>query len=997
MKGGTLLEIFGRGFRTSLENGPTVRFHCQADPDASFATLLKKGQLFSPFYNMVNAPVSNPNVVPATILSDSVLRCTTPSVTCSGIFDVSVALNGYDFHSDGAPPAGGPALHFEFYPSPQLQLLEPLGGPITGFTTVITRGVGLKIYAENPMCKFGPGTDDRGNLTGMNLVVQKKIGKATSDETFVCQSPSRLRPGMIRISIALNGVDFEPVGWIPFTFYREPVVSILSPAGGPSVGGTIVVVRGSGFLDFPLGGKLTCRFAQTVVLSDNTTTNTRSVCIVPKNLAGTASVKFSLNGQDYGSRVFFSYYDLPILAHSIPMGGPPSRNLDKSTSVHVKGQGFLRFHGNPLCRFGCAFATALVIDDSNLECRAPWPVDNYHLFLDDCASASQEQRLQCDSSDCTSNGCKPSSTVETLNISCVLDTWLEISLNGVDFTSNSNLNYRYYHQPTFHKFGPSGGPVTGNTVLEVLTDSMGGFQRLNDGSVTLNIGGGLVVCEEEPGETVMIDDFDPLPPELHPSDAQIITITNFTALLEDVLADNLESYIFDKEYWETGEGLQSDTLCGGIAQDALVSAVIDVGNIQGFGARLANFTELSASLHFTGKTSNALVGRHALSRGMDLARGALVHLSVRRGEDKWPGACEAPDLGDDLHLLLRTEAYTNGVSVPRWYERELWTSIQTFSPFDPKLAGSTFVPYQLRLNASRHILGTKKPVQNMIDCLRNQPCNASLGRVALLQPNHGSGPYDVWAIDNLEIIAYGGISSDKRTVCRSPPTDIGIGNAEVTLALNGQQFSTVGAGNPAGQTKFIYYAEPIIESIRPSGGPAGGGTFITLIGSGFTNFKDDNYPPKCKFGIQTTLAIVISDDVVECPLVRDTVYTGFATVSLALNGVDFTPGPVQYIYYLQPMLYTVYPNSGPARGGTDVNVIGHGFIYLTPFPASCKFTSIHDPDSSIITAARYLNDSLLACQTPNATAWYKYKNVTQLLRKFVIDTGCIFERAFYLK
>ena len=146
-----------------------------------------------------------------------------------------------------------------------------------------------------------------------------------------------------------------------------------------------------------------------------------------------------------------------------------------------------------------------------------------------------------------------------------------------------------------------------------------------------------------------------------------------------------------------------------------------------------------------------------------------------------------------------------------------------------------------------------------------------------------SGPYDVWAVDNLEIFAYGGISSDNRTVCRSPPTNIGIRNAEVTLGLNGQQFSKVGAGNPAGQTKFIYYAEPIIESIRPSGGPAGGGTFITLIGSGFTNLK-----------------------------------------------------------------------------------------VLTPFPASCKFTSIHDP-RRIITAARFLNDSLLACQTPNATVWYNTK------------------------
>jgi len=74
--------------------------------------------------------------------------------------------------------------------------LEPLGGPITGNTMFITRGVGLKVYPENLTFKFGPGTDDRGNLTGMDLVVQKKIGKATSDAAFVCQSPSRLRPGV---------------------------------------------------------------------------------------------------------------------------------------------------------------------------------------------------------------------------------------------------------------------------------------------------------------------------------------------------------------------------------------------------------------------------------------------------------------------------------------------------------------------------------------------------------------------------------------------------------------------------------------------------------------------------------------------------------------------------------------------------------------------------------------------------------------------------------
>jgi len=49
---------------------------------------------------------------------------------------------------------------------------------------------------------------------------------------------------------------------------------------------------------------------------------------------------------------------------------------------------------------------------------------------------------------------------ETLNISCVLGTWLEISLNGIDFSENSGINFRYYLQPTFHTFGPSGNHPT---------------------------------------------------------------------------------------------------------------------------------------------------------------------------------------------------------------------------------------------------------------------------------------------------------------------------------------------------------------------------------------------------------------------------------------------------------------------------------------------------------------------------------------------------------
>ena len=980
-KGGTTIDIIGRGFNNSPATSPAVRFHCRADLNSSFASLQEASRQLSPFYGVVDGPVSNPNVVPATVLTPGLLRCLTPPVQCRGPFEVSVALNGYDFHSDVRGFGGSAALPLEFYASPVLESFLPLGGPITGNTSLTVRGKGLRAYSENPKCRFGPATDQSDSP-----VVQETPGMAIDDETFVCRAPGQAKPVLVRVSVSLNGFDFEPVGSTPFTYYRTPVVSLLEPAGGPSVGGTHVLVRGSGFLKFPLGGhRLFCKFGQTVVPAVNSTnaalawatTDSTSRCVAPENSAGTVAVTISLNGQDFGSQVFFHYYTLPTLTRTVPQGGPPSREHDSSTKVHVHGTGFLGFHGETLCRFGCALSAAVVIDDTHLECRAPWPLESYQIFDEDCSA--QTKRMQCETSLCTLRGCRPRSVDKTLNISCVLDTWLEVSLNGVDFTADSNINYRYYREPEYERFGPTGGPKSGNTLIEIRTGSLGGFQRLNDGSLTINVGGRTVVCEEELGEVVLSDDFDPLPSELLPTDEQQSLVNNYSTTLADVVRENLQAYAFDLNSWDKGEGLTSGKSCGGAAQKDLVTAVIDPGNVQGFGATLMNVTEASRSLHFTGKTSNVLVGRHALSRSVDLSRGALLEMSVLRGHQAWPGPCEAPDAGDDLHLLYRTEAGVQGLAVPRWHERQLWSTVAEFRADDPALdpqvpgpyvgkqntnATREFLPVTKRLNASRNLLGRPRPLQKMIDCQRDRVCNSSLSRLLLLQINHGNGPYDVWAVDNVKVTSNGGVSSDHRAVCRVPPASAGVSTADFSIALNGQQFTGARA------SQFLYYEEPEIVSIHPSGGPDGGGTVITLFGSGFDNYADSRHPPKCRFGVQTTAAVVVSDSQVECQGVKDTVYTGFAAVALSLNGVDFTPGPMQYIYYFQPPVLSLYPDSGPARGGTRMHIIGDGFIFLTPFPPSCKFTCIHDRGKSIVMPARYLNNTLLVCTTPNVSAWF---------------------------
>jgi hypothetical protein len=66
------------------------------------------------------------------------------------------------------------------------------------------------------------------------------------------------------------------------------------------------------------------------------------------------------------------------------------------------------------CRFGNLVVTASVIGDTLMLCDTPWPGV---LFREGTC-------------DVDSGG------------GCVLDVWVEISLNGFDFTRDSQVNYR---------------------------------------------------------------------------------------------------------------------------------------------------------------------------------------------------------------------------------------------------------------------------------------------------------------------------------------------------------------------------------------------------------------------------------------------------------------------------------------------------------------------------------------------------------------------------
>ena len=169
--------------------------------------------------------------------------------------------------------------------------------------------------------------------------------------------------------------------------------------------------------------------------------------------------------------------------------------------------------------------------------------------------------------------------------------------------------------------------------------------------------------------------------------------------------------------------------------------------------------------------------------------------------------------------------------------------------------------------------------------------------------------------------------------------------------------------------QFLYYQHPKIIAVRPSGGPTAGGTPVTVQGSGFAAFSDPLRTPKCKFGTIVSAAQVVEDDSILCSTPA-TLYSGFVDMTLSLNEVDFTSPvmgkeySVPFLYYEHPLVVSITPNTGPARGGTDINIVGTGFFQL-PSPPACRFIGVLDPTIVADSPGIFVNDTLIRCKTPS--------------------------------
>jgi hypothetical protein len=387
--GGTLVTITG----TNLAEDPTVRFG--STPAATV---------------VVNSPTS----------------LTAESPLGTGTVDVTVGTLG------GTSPATV-ADQFSYIPEPVVTGVSPAAGPSGGGTTVTITGMNLTGASA---VSFGatPAGSYLANPGGTAITAEAPGGTGTVD-----------------VTVATAGGTSATGPGDQFSYVQPPAVTGVSPTAGPVAGGTSVTITGTN-----LAGASEVSFADKAALSF--TVNAGGSSITAFSPAGTGTVEVTvttIGGTSTTSPADqFSYFPPPSVSKVSPASGPAAG----STVVTISGTNLT---GATAVRFGAANAAGVSVNPAGTSITAISPPGT-----------------------------------ATVNVT--------VTTAGGTSATNSADQFTYLPPPTVTKLKPGSGPAAGGTVVTITGTNFTGASAVRFGAngttvFSVNPGGTAITVVAPPG------------------------------------------------------------------------------------------------------------------------------------------------------------------------------------------------------------------------------------------------------------------------------------------------------------------------------------------------------------------------------------------------------------------------------------------------------------------------------------------------------------------
>ena len=219
----------------------------------------------------------------------------------------------------------------------------PAAGPVAGGNKVVITANAL---SPNALVSFG----------GTAVTTQNSLGPSRLEVTV---PPSN---SAIAVDVTVNDLNGTGTRGQAYT-YLDPasLVLAMAPTRGPTTGGILLTVTGSGFQTGAPSVSIGGAACGTVsVLANSVLT-----CVLPSGVAGSAEVKVTVNGVTTTLNEQFTYYRPLKVTTVAPTSGP----VAGGTAVTVTGEGF---HQGIKVYFGALQATNInVLDGTSLKASTP--------------------------------------------------------------------------------------------------------------------------------------------------------------------------------------------------------------------------------------------------------------------------------------------------------------------------------------------------------------------------------------------------------------------------------------------------------------------------------------------------------------------------------------------------------------------------------------------------------------------------------------------------
>lgn len=328
--------------------------------------VLIDGEHFAPAGSTTTVRFGELEADPEDGLTDRRVWVPSPEPTETGVVDVRVAVTLASGEVGLSEPAS-----FEYVPAPTVTSIDPASGSADGGNLVTIGGTGFRRGAT---VLFGPSDGSAEPVEGEPRFGRNRTSSVVEyvdAETLRALAPSG-PPGVVNV-VVINADGQFGVLTDGYTYDGDaPTISAVSPASGPSLGGTEVTISGTGFVT-----GATVSFGDGADRADARVTAVASGSITaeaPAHPAGAVTVRVTNpDGGTAARATGFTYTASPVPTIAATNGITPTSGPSLGeTQVSITGTGFapgaiVRFGTGP----GAVDAGAAVLDATRLNVTTP--------------------------------------------------------------------------------------------------------------------------------------------------------------------------------------------------------------------------------------------------------------------------------------------------------------------------------------------------------------------------------------------------------------------------------------------------------------------------------------------------------------------------------------------------------------------------------------------------------------------------------------------------